>query len=1067
MAIFFNRDNRSTNTRLSCRWLAAIGVLMLAAPTAADQPPAGVSGEEWVSIQGQIDAERHRIVESDRPGRLYRADNPVQRFTAHFGAEDVVIVPRGRGEPVWELGMQLTAWGAAHHLQPVHPAGAIAEDNRVEYRRGPLTEWYVNTAMGLEQGFIIEAPPDHGITELVLEMTISGDFTPNLVENRQAVTFRHKAANTALTYSNLASWDAADAHLEARMDLTAAGSKLRLVIDVAGAAWPVTVDPIIQKVAKLLPTPDLQKKYAFFGRSVSLNGDFMVVGLEDDEHGESAGAAYVFHREHGGAGAWGPVARLTADDASATDDFGFAVAISGDTVIVGAWGDDDSGPDSGAAYVFQRDHGGVNNWGQVAKITAEDSGSPSSFGSAVAIHADTAVIGAPNDEDGGVSSGSAYVFNRNEGGANAWGQTTKITPTDGEDGDWFGAAVTIDGDTAVIGAQWEDATGPYFGAVYVFGRNEGGTDAWGQIDKVVPTDGSDLQQFGSTASISEDTILVGARYDSGVGTNTGSAFVFRRDQGGPNTWGQVAKISPAGNGDGDYFGSSVSISGDTAVVSARWDDDNGADSGAAYVFQRDLGGPDAWSEVAKIGASDATTDDSFGFAVSISGDTVAAGAPGTGYPGESTGSVYLFARDQGGSGAWGESAKQDCPSALTAESVRFGSSVSVDFDTAIVGAPNSYFSNHQDPGSAYLFARDRTSSNAWGLITKLNPADGDPGDEFGTSVSISGDTAIVGAPRDDDVVYTSGSAYIFQRDHGGSDAWGLVAKITASDPEGNDQFGISVAIDNDTAVVGAWGDEWGSGYIFQRDFAGPGTWGEVTKITSSAGSQANYFGEAVSISGDTIVVGAKANSSGNAGSAFIFERNHGGPDAWGEVTQITPHDGEGFDIFGRAVCIVADSVIVGAPGHDHAGLTSGAAYLFQRNHGGPGAWGLVVELLPEFGSTGGSFGDSVATHDAIAVVGARSDDSLGQSTGSAFVFERDRGGSDAWGQAAMIPPPNPGDEGYFGKSVAVSVDTVIIGASSSDLGSASGTAYIFIITETLFNDGFESGDTSAWSATEP
>jgi hypothetical protein len=130
-----------TQTRLSSRTrdglrillrgaLAALVALPLA--VAAAGPPAGVSPEEWTGIQQQIEAERHRVAESDRPDRLWRADNPTQRFTAHFGAEDVVIEPAGRGEPAWQLGLRLTAWGAAHDLQPVPPAGAIAEGNRVE-----------------------------------------------------------------------------------------------------------------------------------------------------------------------------------------------------------------------------------------------------------------------------------------------------------------------------------------------------------------------------------------------------------------------------------------------------------------------------------------------------------------------------------------------------------------------------------------------------------------------------------------------------------------------------------------------------------------------------------------------------------------------------------------------------------------------------------------------------------------------------------------------------------------------------------------------------------------------
>ena len=167
---FHARQGLVSRSRLLCLALSSVFVLAVVGAN-ADGPPVGESSEAWAGIQAQIEAERHTITESERPGRIYRADNPTQRFTAHFGSEDVALVPRGGGEPAWELGLRLTSWGVAHDLQQVNFATATAYDNRVEYRRGPLTEWYVNTTMGLEQGFTIEAPPADDITELVLEMT--------------------------------------------------------------------------------------------------------------------------------------------------------------------------------------------------------------------------------------------------------------------------------------------------------------------------------------------------------------------------------------------------------------------------------------------------------------------------------------------------------------------------------------------------------------------------------------------------------------------------------------------------------------------------------------------------------------------------------------------------------------------------------------------------------------------------------------------------------------------------------------------------------------------------------
>jgi hypothetical protein len=1045
--------------------IVVIAVMTAAGSALAAGPPAGVSTQEWATIQARIEAEHHKITESDRPGKLYRADNPTQRFTAHFGAEDVLISPLGRGEPAWQLGLRLTSWGDADDLQPVQPAGAIADGNRVEYRRGPLTEWYVNTTMGLEQGFTIEAPPGDGIEELVLEMTVEGDLTAKLAGAGNSVSFRRENSNGFLSYSGLKAWDSVYAPLEARMELTAGGSRLRLVVAVTNVAWPVTVDPIFNQVVKLLPPPHLDSSSAHFGQSVAVEGDVMVAGLSDDENGTNSGAAYVFYRDQGGVGNWGSVARLTALDASISDRFGAAVAISGDTVIVGAYGDDEL---RGSAYVFQRDHGGPDAWGQTAKITAVDGEAFDWFGVSVSIDNDTAIVGAHYDDDDGHNSGSAYVFQRDHGGPGAWGQVAKITPPDGEEDEWFGGSVAIDGDTAVVGARYDDDHGSIAGSASIFQRNQGGPDAWGRVAEIYPTDGSELVEFGAAVSISGETVLVGAINDLSPSVPSGSAFVFNRNQGGADSWGQVAKLVPAAPVVND-FGSSVSIDGNTAVIGASLDDELEWDAGAAYIYERDHGGPDSWGQVAKIGASDAGTHDYFGTSVSIHGDTVVAGTPGTGGPGDFSGSVYVYERDHGGFDAWGESAIRDCPGALTAQHIRFGSSACVSGDEAIVGAPH-YLNNGWNPGSAYIFHRHQGGVGAWGLVATLNPADGEDSDLFGTSVSIDGDTAVVGAHRDDDNAPSSGSAYVFQRDVGGPNAWGQVAKLTASDGASNDQFGISVSVSGDIALIGAWGDDYrGAAYVFERDHGGFDAWGQVVKITVPECDLNCLFGESVCVSGDTAIVGAKADApyGYDSGSAYIFGRDHGGPDAWGQVANIRPADGAPGP-FGIVVSIDGDTAIVSNESDDVIGYSSGSAYIFQRDQGGPDSWGQVTKIVPADGTAHAYFGNSVSISGDTALVGAWQKDDPDQNAGAAYAFQRDRGGPDAWGQVAKITPADAGRERYFGTSVAVDGDVAVIGSFADDeVGSGSGSAYVFVIEEPLFADGFETGDTSGWSATAP
>jgi hypothetical protein len=371
------------------------------------------------------------------------------------------------------------------------------------------------------------------------------------------------------------------------------------------------------------------------------------------------------------------------------------------------------------------------------------------------------------------------------------------------------------------------------------------------------------------------------------------------------------KITASDGDEYDYFGDSVSISDDTLVVGAYLDDDNGMNSGSAYVFERISG---TWAQVTKLKASDGDEGDIFGASVSISGDTLVVGAQGNG---NYIGSAYIFNRDQGGPDNWGQVKKITASDAVQ----DFGLSVSISGDTVVVGTFTE---------SAYIFYRDEGGPDNWGQVKKITSSDGLK--EFGVSVSISGDTVVVGASIGEGNEFESGSAYIFYRDRGGPDNWGEVQKLTASDGGPVELFGISVSISGDTVVVGTlFGDgnelNSGSAYIFYRDEGGPDNWGEVQKITASDGSAYAYFGRSVSNSGDTVVVGAI--SGGVGGSAYIFYRDEGGPDNWGEVQKITASDNESSDRFGTSVSISDDTLAVGAYLDDDNGENSGSAYVFS------------------------------------------------------------------------------------------------------------------------------------------
>ena len=323
-------------------------------------------------------------------------------------------------------------------------------------------------------------------------------------------------------------------------------------------------------------------------------------------------------------------AKLVASDAAAPDRFGYSVAISGDTALIGAYRNADDGANSGSAYVFTCSG---TAWTQQAKLTASDAATGDSFGISVAISGDTALVGAIGDSDAGTYSGSVYVFTRS---GTAWTEQAKLTAGDAVDQDYFGWSVAISGDTALVGAYKDDDDGNSSGSAYVFNRS-GLT--WTEQTKLTASDANSGDEFGLSVAISGDTALVGAYKDDDDGNSSGSAYIFDRSG---TTWTEQAKLTASDAATGDYFGYSVAISGDTALVGALLDDDGGDNSGSAYVFGRS---GTTWTEQAKLTASDASTQDSFGHSVAVSGDTALVGAYADDDGGNSSGSAYIFVPD--------------------------------------------------------------------------------------------------------------------------------------------------------------------------------------------------------------------------------------------------------------------------------------------------------------------------------------------------------------------------------------------------------------------------------------
>ena len=281
------------------------------------------------------------------------------------------------------------------------------------------------------------------------------------------------------------------------------------------------------------------------------------------------------------------VKKLRASDGQAGDAFGRSVAVSGDTAVVGAVFEDARGTDAGAVYVFRRGQGGTDNWGEVKKLTALDAQVGDFFGQSVAVSGDTAVVGAVLEDAGGNPNdnfGGAYIFQRDQGGADNWGEVKKLTASDAERKDFFGVGVAVSGDTAVVGAFFEDAGGSSAGAAYVFQRDSGGAGNWGEVEKLRASDAESDDGFGVSAAISGDTAILGANFEDAGGSDAGAGYVFQRDEGGAGNWGEVKKITASDAEAADGFGSSVAVSGDTVVVGAEREDAGGVLAGARCIF---------------------------------------------------------------------------------------------------------------------------------------------------------------------------------------------------------------------------------------------------------------------------------------------------------------------------------------------------------------------------------------------------------------------------------------------------------------------------------------------------
>jgi hypothetical protein len=601
-----------------------------AAPDSLFAVPLPVQGHISAAL-GRDDPRYHATARSGG----FRVENRTHGLAADFTVDGVRVQA---GPAHWRLS--LVGYGYSDEPPAPEAVRPHAAGNRVEYRRGSLTEWYANGPLGLEQGFTITAPPANGgAGPLTFAFALSGNLGAAVSENGRDLLLSRSDKAPILRYRGLTAYDATGRGLPAWLQVE--GQRLSLRVDDRDARYPVVVDPFIEQATLAASDGAAGDQFGI----VAVDGDTIVVGahLDDVGAGVDQGSAYVFVKPAGG---WsGPLteqARLVASDGASGDQFGLHVAVSGDTIVVGARMDDvGTNTNQGSAYVFVRPPDGWSGTlTQSAKLTNNAGAANDLFGDRVAIDGGTIVVGAPLDDhrdpcifcDIFPDRGSAYVFVKPAAG---WTGNLIQNATLGPLGYWFndqfGSSVAVKGDTVAVGAFLDDSNGGDTGAAYVYVKPAAGWFGFRNQDaRLVAGDGAFGDQFGFSIGVGDDTIVVGARLDDSVGkANHGSAYVFVKPAAG---WAghlvHNAKLTASDSAAADELGYSVAISGDTVVVGARLDDVGAnADQGSMYVYVKPAAG---WSgvlaESEKVTASDGAASDQFGVAVGISGDMLVAGA---------------------------------------------------------------------------------------------------------------------------------------------------------------------------------------------------------------------------------------------------------------------------------------------------------------------------------------------------------------------------------------------------------------------------------------------------------
>ncbi len=751
---------------------------------------------------------------------------------------------------------------------------------------------------------------------------------------------------------------------------------------------------------KLLPTPNgLGGQSAHLGGSFSIDNDRMLVGTGVN--------AIMF--EYDGEN-WIETQKIMSkpDYPSYNFEFATSVNLSGNRAVVNAY----SHTHAGAVYIFEFDG---ENWVETVELTSPEGVTNDKFGYSVSLSGDRMVVSAPianigesyNEELVGV----AYIF---EFDGNNWIETAKLVPSNGYRLDNFGYTVVLDGDRVLVGSIDKDALDQeYSGAVYVFEFKE---NTWIETAELTGFDTNKWDKFGSSISLEADLALIG----SPGGT---AAYLFQYIN---DNWIQKTKLVDTYGIESLFFGSSVALNGDQISITTT---SSLGKPSYVHVFEQNN---DQWTQTLTL-ESDFYY---FGKSLEFHNGELFIGSPDYSHNGTSgTGVVHVYKKlgmD------WLKSA--DIVASDSAAFDRFGYEVSLSGNRALVGAYGDNEGDDGNSGSVYFFEYD---GDSWINVGKFTGNGG----RFGRSVSLSGNSALVGAPDENTGINDSGAVYFYY--HNGIE-WNEVGKLVAEELVEGSNFGTVVDINNSRAAVSAPQEE--AVYIF--DFNNNLLQFEQTaKLVKPEGNEENSFARTISLSGDRLLISGEYPYTQDCqilcppllfkeGFVYIFEFNG---DDWLDVAMLTASDSQEMNAFGYSASLDGDHVIIGAPGtmiNDH--YFAGAAYIFNFNGND---WVESTKLIASDTATDEKFGYSVSLSGTRSLIGTKNE--------KVYTYEYT---DSLWNDSSQITfIDNESLESIgFGTSVSLSGNRALIGAPSDDEhGQNSGSAYIFNF-DLIYLNSFES-----------